>query len=195
MQPAVVQVNTSNQQLIGLLNNLLQIARSEAQHIDIKTRPVPICTTIDEVITDLKPLADQKGLTITHLCPNQAVTVMAEIERLREIISNLVSNAIKYSESGAITITHEIVQDKLVTHVKDEGVGIAEKDQDKIFTRFFRVEEEAAKGIPGTGLGLFIIKELVERMDGRISFDSKLNKGSTFSFSLPLARTYSFRSQ
>ena len=64
-----------------------------------------------------------------------------------------------------------------------------------IFTRFFRVEEEASKGIPGTGLGLFIIKELLERMQGKIWFTSKLGKGSVFSFSLPLARTYSLKTE
>jgi len=120
---------------------------------------------------------------------------MAEKERLREIISNLLSNAIKYSDKGNIEVSHEIENDLFVTHVKDEGVGISDKDQKMIFTRFFRVEEEAAKGIPGTGLGLFIIKELIQRMSGQIWFKSKSNAGSTFSFSLPLARTYSLRAE
>ena len=75
----------------------------------------------------------------------------------------------------------------LVTQVADQGYGIAKKDQSKIFTRFFRVEEEAAKGIPGTGLGLFIVKQLVEKMGGEIWFESKLKEGTTFFFSLPLA--------
>lgn len=195
LKDPINQVTSSNQQLITLLNNLLQIARTEATNIVITTKPTKICEVIDQVIRDLKALADQKGLTIIHSNVNSAVTVMAEKERLREIVSNLLSNAIKYSDKGAIEVTYDIVEDTLVTHVKDQGVGISEKDQQMIFTRFFRVEEEAAKGIPGTGLGLFIIKELLERMAGKIWFKSVIGEGSTFSFSLPLARTYTLRTE
>jgi hypothetical protein len=189
------QVISSNQQLITLLNNLLQIARTEATNITIYTKPIAICDVINQVARDLKGLADQKGLIITHNYANPSVTVMAEKERLREIISNLLSNAIKYSTTGTIEVTHEVVDNTLVTHITDQGVGISEKDQKMIFTRFFRVEEEAAKGIPGTGLGLFIIKEILERMEGKIWFKSELGKGSIFSFSLPLARTYSLKTE
>lgn len=189
------QINQSNQQLIDLLNNLLQIARAEAQKLDINTDSVAICDIISQVIHDLSPLAEQKKLAIKHSCANKAVCVMADRERLREITSNLLSNAIKYSDTGTITISHEIVQDQLHTHVADQGVGIPKSDQAKIFTRFFRVEEEAAKGIPGTGLGLFLVKQLLEKMRGRIWFDSATGVGSTFSFSLPLAHTYRLQSQ
>jgi signal transduction histidine kinase len=188
------QIQASNQQLIELLNNLLQIARAEAQHLEIKTVPTVICDIIDSVAKDLKPLLDQKGLIFNHHCPNRAVTVMADKERLREIFSNLISNAIKYSNTGEIRISHDIEQGHLVTHVMDQGVGIAESDQTKLFTRFFRAEEEAAKGIPGTGLGLFICKQLIEKMKGKIWFKSELGLGSTFSFSLPIAHTYLLKS-
>lgn len=189
------QVISSNQQLITLLNNLLQIARSEATAMPISVKAITICDVIDQVSRDLKALADQKKLSIVHDCHYPAMTVLAEKERLREIVSNLLSNAIKYSDKGNISVSHDIDNDMFVTHVHDEGVGISDKDQKMIFTRFFRVEEEAAKGIPGTGLGLFIIKELIEKMNGKIWFESKLGQGSTFSFSLPLARTYSLKSE
>lgn len=194
LAPAIAEINTSNQQLISLLNNLLQIARSEADRLEISTKPVFICHVVDSVISELKPLADQKGLSINYSCPNRHISVNANAERLKEIINNLVSNSIKYSNKGTITISHEINQDQLTTHVSDEGVGIGEKDHSKIFTRFFRVEEQAAKGIPGTGLGLFIIKQFIERMNGKIWFDSEKNVGSTFSFSLPLTHTPEIKS-
>ena len=189
------QLDDSNQQLIALLNNLLQIARAEAQKLVIKTQPITICKVIDEVLTDLKPLAEQKQITLLHSCKNPAITVMADRERAREIINNLVSNALKYSNTGVVDLSHEIIQDQLVTHIKDQGIGIAETDQKKIFTRFFRVEEEASKGIPGTGLGLFIVKQLIEKMGGKIWFTSIHNQGSTFSFSLPLAHTYTLKTE
>lgn len=190
LRSPINQLDTSNQQLISLLNNLLQIARAEAQKLIIKTQPITICKVIDDVIVDLKPLFEQKGMQIQHSCKNSAIAVMADKERVREIINNLISNAIKYSEKGMVNISHEITQDMLVTHVQDQGVGISPEDQKKIFSRFFRVEEEAAKGIPGTGLGLFIVKQLIEKMQGRIWFSSKPGEGSTFSFSLPLSHSY-----
>jgi signal transduction histidine kinase len=195
LQNAVNQIDQSNQQLISLLNNLLNIARAEAQKLDIKTQPVAICKIIDEVSKDVKPLLNQKNLAFSHSCKNPAVSVMADKERLREIINNLLSNAIKYSEKGTIEVSHEIVQDHLVTHIKDQGVGISNHDQKQLFTRFFRVEEEAAKGIPGSGLGLFIVKQLIEKMSGKIWFQSNLGEGSTFSISLPLARTYALKTE
>lgn len=187
MTSAIQQIHSSNQQLIVLLNNLLQIARSEATKIEMKPRPVLICEVIESVQHEIQPLVDQKSLKLNHSCPNPAVTVMADGDILREVISNLLSNAIKYSNSGMISITHEIDQDKLVTHIADEGIGIPKKDQDKIFSQFFRVEEEAHRGVPGTGLGLFIVKQHLKQMMGEIWFESTFKKGSTFSFSLPLA--------
>ena len=193
LQDPFSQIDASNQQLIALLNNLLNIARAEAQKLIIKTQPVTICKVIDEVLHDVQALANQHHLSLTHTCPNPAIAVMADKDRLREIINNLVTNAIKYSEQGVIDVTHEIVQDTLITHIKDQGVGISETDQKQLFTRFFRVEEEAAKGIPGSGLGLFICRQLIEKMGGKIWYASKLNEGSTFSFSLPLSHTYTLK--
>lgn len=183
------QINQSNNQLISLLNNLLQIARTEAEKLELKTQPVTICLIIDQVLHDLKPLLDQKNLRITHTCPNPSVLVMADPDRLKEIINNLVTNAVKYSLKGTIIISHDIIHDKLATHVTDQGVGISKEDQKKIFTRFFRVEEEAAKGIPGSGLGLFLVKQLIEKMGGQVSFKSELAKGSTFTILLPLTHS------
>lgn len=189
LRPAVEQIDASNEQLITLLNNLLQIARYEAQRLEIKTKPVVICDVINQVIHEVKALSDQKLLQIVHQCPNPAIKVSADKDRLHEIISNLIGNAIKYSDHGVISVTHEIIQDKLITHIQDQGFGIPESDQPKIFTRFFRVQEETGRSIPGSGLGLFIVKKILEKMDGEIWFISHPGVGSTFSFSLPLAHT------
>lgn len=189
MKAAIEQIHSSNQQLIVLLNNLLNIARSEATKINIKPVPVAICDVIDAVAHEVQPLIDQKGLKLSHSCPNPAVTVLGDRDILREVMSNLLSNAIKYSDRGTMSVTHEIEQDMLVTHVADEGIGIPKEYQKKIFTRFFRVEEEAHQGVPGTGLGLFIVKQHLEQMGGKIWFESEEDKGSTFSFALPLAHS------
>lgn len=190
MKSPVEEMNNSNQQLVQLVNDLLQIARAEAKTIKIKTDPVNLCQIADEVINNVKPLADQKQLALQHKCEVKGEQILADSNRLKEILNNLVSNAIKYSQTGIITISHsedEKKKNRVITSISDQGVGMSDEDQKKIFTRFFRSEEEANRGIPGTGLGLFIVKQLVERMGGKIWFTSEIGKGSTFSFSLPKA--------
>lgn len=186
LKDAIDQINISNQQLVNLVNDLLQIARSEAHTLKVEVQPIDLCPIVDEIIVSVKPLADQKKLTLNHSCPSKnGIKVQADPNRVKEVIGNLVGNAIKYSDKGAINITHALEGNLVVTHVADQGVGISDKAQKHIFTRFFRAEEEVIKGTPGTGLGLFIVKQLVEKMQGKIWFTSKLGQGSTFSFSLP----------
>ncbi|OGV91906.1 hypothetical protein A2783_02135 [Microgenomates group bacterium RIFCSPHIGHO2_01_FULL_45_11] len=194
LKEAVDQLNISNLQLVNLVNDLLQIARSEAKTLTISAKEFDLCPLIEQLVESLKPLAQQKKLDLTHDCVNTELKVMADPDRVKEVVNNLVSNAIKYSEKGTIRVSHIIQNGLAVTHVADQGVGISEDDQKKIFTRFFRAEEEVARGTPGTGLGLFIVKQLVEKMKGKIWFTSQLGKGSTFSFSLPMASQYVDRS-
>jgi signal transduction histidine kinase len=185
----VNQLHASSQQLVDLVNDLLSIARSEAKTLTIFPEKMSLCQTIDVIKENVKILAQQKGLTIQHGCrESNLLFVKADPQRVKEILNNLLSNAIKYSEKGTITISHEEDEQHIITHVKDEGYGISPEDQKKLFVKFFRVEEEAAKGIPGTGLGLFIIKEFIEKMGGKIWLESEKGVGSTFSFSLPKAK-------
>lgn len=184
LKEPIEQLNTSNQQLVQLVNDLLQIARAEAKTITIRTEPVNLCQVVDETIASLKPLAQQKKLALVHDCQEEQ-RVMADANRLTEILNNLISNSIKYSDKGTIRVSHSVEQTQVVTHVADQGVGIDKEDQEKIFTRFFRSAEEKVKGIPGTGLGLFIVKQLVDKMKGEIWFTSEKGQGTVFSFSLP----------
>lgn len=187
LKTALDEINAANLQLVQLVNDLLGIARSEATSMKVKTKPTQICPVVDDTLSGLEPLAKQKSLKLSHTCGTSKLMVMSDPDRLKEVVNNLVSNAIKYSDSGTISITHVVEKDHIVTHVTDQGVGLSKEDQKRIFTRFFRAEEQAGR-VPGTGLGTFIVKQLVEKMGGKIWFQSQLGKGTTFSFSLPKAK-------
>ena len=137
---------------------------------------------------ELKPLADEKKITITYEEPKNDVNVMADATRFKEIIANLISNAVKYNKDGGwIKIYHEDgEQGFFITHIEDGGIGMSAEDQKRMFEKFFRAED--VKAMVGTGLGMFITKELVEKMGGRIWFRSEAGKGTRFSFTLPKAK-------
>lgn len=109
-----------------------------------------------------------------------------DMARAKEVIMNFVSNAIKYNrEGGFVKVYHEVKNDVVITHVEDNGFGMSAEDQKQLFQKFFRSEAKDVQAMQGTGLGLFITKELVEKMGGTIGVKSEKGKGSTFSFSLP----------
>lgn len=173
--------------LSQLVDEILTIARTEAGRLEIKVEPTDIGQSVRQVIQELRPLADQKRITLFYEYSEGLPNVLAQSLRVEEIMRNLISNAIKYSTEGKrMTIWHERSGQFLLTHIKDEGFGIAPEDQAHLFEKFFRANSVKKSSIAGTGLGLFIIKELVERMKGNIWFSSELGKGSTFSFSLPV---------
>ena len=181
-------VMQSNMRLVTLVNDLLEVARQEAGRITIQTAKIDnLGMSISAVIKDLKPLADKKQITVLY--DDRAVKpVMTDESRLKEVMVNLLSNAVKYTlGSGKVSIWHDVRENMLVTHVRDSGIGIPKEAQAKLFEKFYRVQDERLRNVTGTGLGLFIIKQLIERMGGKIWFVSEPGQGTTFSFSLPLA--------
>ena len=188
MKKALDTVDSSNRRLIKLVQDLLEVARSEAGKMEIKVEPVLIGDNIKEVLKGLERLAAEKKIQLIYQELDKTTKAMADAFKLKEVISNLVDNAIKYAiKPGKITINHEIKDNFLITNIKDEGMGISDDNIKKLFTKFFRVKNRETQDIEGTGLGLFICKEIVERMKGKIWAKSQLGKGNTFSFSLPSA--------
>lgn len=187
VKEALNNLDKANQRLLKLVHDLLEVARAEAGRIEIETFPIDITTPTLDVIENLKPLADKKKLEIIY-AKKKLPKVLADQERVSQIITNLLSNAIKYSpEKGKITIGHEVQDKQLVTLVQDTGAGIPKKDFPKVFAKFYRSDQDLVRAQEGTGLGLFIAKQIVEKMNGKIWFESAEGKGSTFFFSLPPA--------
>ena len=182
------QVERANARLVQLVNDLLEVARSEADRLKIEVKPVDLAAPIRAVLDELAPLAAEKNISIRYEPPAGLARVLADEGRVKEIMVNLVGNAIKYNRpSGSVSVRHETQDRELITHVADTGIGIPKEAQARLFEKFYRVQSDAARDITGTGLGIFIVKEIVEKMGGKSLGESEEGRGSTFSFSLPRA--------
>jgi signal transduction histidine kinase len=184
----IEKVIASNQRLIQLVNDLLEVARSQAGRLTIQVTPIDLAPPIASSLDELKSLADEKSITMIYQPPTDLPQVLADADRIKEMVVNLVGNAIKYmGGAGSIAISHEMMEGHVVTHIADTGLGISKEAQEKLFQKFYRVQTDKTKEITGTGLGLFIVKEIVEKMNGTIWVTSEEGHGSVFSFSLPVA--------
>ena len=160
-------------------------------------KPVSVDDVLDEVIRSTKRQVEEKKQFIELHVPQKLPNVWADQTRVGQVLTNLVSNAHKYTpEGGKILVGAELTSNqwdsggaKEVVHlwVKDNGIGISNEDQTKVFQKFFRSEDSKAREVPGTGLGLNITKSLVEMQGGRIWFESEFRHGTTFHFTVPTA--------
>jgi len=139
-------------------------------------------------VDGMRARAAAKGLTL-RLEPAEDVAIIAgDAALLRQAITNLVDNAIKYTPSnGVVAVGLSVSDGRAVIHVTDTGIGVAPSDQVRLFEKFYRIKRRDTPDTPGTGLGLSIVKSIVERHEGRVWVDSELNKGSSFHISLPLS--------
>jgi PAS domain S-box-containing protein len=181
----IVQSNTDR--LVALVNDLLDISRIEAGKIELEIKPVNMLEVIQEVVSFHRRQIERKALSITLDVPAKLPWVKADRSRITQVLSNLITNAYKYTPSGgALSISAVADGDFLEVIVADTGVGISREDQKKLFTKFFRVDSPSVRDTSGTGLGLAISKSIVEKHEGEIWVESQLGKGSAFHFTLPL---------
>jgi len=172
----------SNNRLLGLVQDILNIARIESKTVDITLEKVSAPETVSDAMDETKGLAEKFNVVVENKIQENTPNILSDPIRLREVFVNLISNAIKYSKKGdVVTIASEVKNDRVVFHIIDEGIGMSAEQQKHVFEKFWRAE--AVKYTEGTGLGLFIVKQLVELMSGEIWFKSEPEKGTTFSFS------------
>ncbi len=172
--------------LLALVNNILDLSRIEAGKLELYIEPVNPAEVIGAVSTQLIVKAQEKGLSLTVCTVDDVPAVLADENRLKQILRNLLENALKFTEEGTVRIGARREHHEVVFWVEDTGIGISEADQDLIFDKFTQAQGEPTMH-GGTGLGLSVAKELVELHGGRIWVESQLGKGSKFSFSLPIA--------
>lgn len=183
------KIKSANDRLVQLVNDILEIARNDAGRLKIQVAPNDMAESIRAIISEAEPLAKQRNIKILYEAFPDAPRVLMDPDRVKEVVMNFISNAIKYGkQDGSVKIYHELSGGLFTTHVEDDGLGMSEEDQKHVFEKFFRSDSKEVKEAVGTGLGLFITRELVEKMQGTVAFRSTLGKGSRFSFSLPVAR-------
>jgi PAS domain S-box-containing protein len=170
----------------ALIDDLLDVGKIEAG-IDIDMEPCPISPIIGEVIHSLMHLAENKPIQLISQIDNDLPLIMANSTRLRQVMNNLISNAIKYTHPEGRVVVKGFRQDNEIRiQVIDDGIGIPATDQPHIFEKFYRVRGDHMAGIKGTGLGLALAKGIVEKHRGRIWLESVLGEGSTFTIALPI---------
>ncbi|MCP4119370.1 MAG: PAS domain-containing protein [Desulfobacteraceae bacterium] len=177
-------VNEETDRLSGLVNDLLDISRIESGRFEISLAPVSLPEIIDSVIGNLKGETEDHKI-ITKI-PSELRPISADKDKMTQVFINLINNAIKFSpEGGEIEIEVITMEKMLLCLVKDQGIGISEECIPRIFEKFYRVDTSDTYEIPGTGLGLPIVKHIINSHGGEITVKSKLNKGSEFILSLP----------
>lgn len=192
----IERVVRNGRQLLRLINDALEISRYQAGKMELHPVPTDVCSSIEDVVEMLEPLASAKELQIVVDCDLAIAdnstsrvlkTVLVDPLRLQQIVTNLLSNAIRYTKSGSVKLRCGMLPDnQWYISVSDTGVGIAPEDQTRIFDPFFRAENSVTHLVDGTGLGLAIVSQLVKLMQGKIELVSEVGVGSTFTVILPL---------
>jgi PAS domain S-box-containing protein len=192
-QELATVVRDSAQSLLGILNDILDFSKIEAGKLEINSCDFMPRTVLDNVVDLMAPRADERGIALTSVVePTVPPVVHADCNRLRQILLNLVSNAVKFTEHGSVTIhtsvtTNEAATPCLHVEVRDTGIGISETAQRRLFGSFVQADGSTTRKYGGTGLGLAISKRLVELMGGSIAMRSTMGVGSVFSITLPYA--------
>lgn len=187
MRGYLLKIQEADERLLHLVDDLLEVSRSESGRLKIEVSPQDMSEHVKAIFGEIRPTALTKDVSLRHIPLTPMPPVMADPSKLKEILANLVTNGVKYNVAGGtVTIEHAVRGGFLVTNVVDTGIGISEKDQEKLFEKFWRSEDLAVRAQSGTGLGLFIVKELVERMGGHMDVTSRPGRGTTFTFTLPL---------
>ncbi|MEA2218718.1 MAG: hypothetical protein QOJ35_1344 [Solirubrobacteraceae bacterium] len=178
-------VEANGRHLLSIINDLLDVAKIESGTVELRFEPVPCADVLADVATSLRPLAEVKGLRLEVDTPLEDVVLNTDRRSLSQILINIASNAIKFTEEGLVHVQlgRSVVEGTTVTHfdVIDTGIGIAYADQEKLFKAFEQIEASHTHRYEGTGLGLYISEKLARLLDAVITFHSTPGMGSTFS--------------
>lgn len=187
----ILGIKSACSSLLTIVNEILDFSKIEAGQMKIAEQDFSLNGLIDEIRLILSPMASTKGLKFTFMGPDHPITINSDPVRLKQVILNLGTNAIKFTETGEVRIHAQLranprLGPHLLIDVKDTGLGIEQSSQARIFTQFFQAPSTGPQASVGTGLGLSICKKIIEAMKGKIDFVSVPGQGSTFSIIVPI---------
>ncbi|MBU4331990.1 HAMP domain-containing histidine kinase [Patescibacteria group bacterium] len=186
---ALTVISISADRLGDLVEDLLNVSRIEQGRLEMTIKPAQISQIINEIIEQLKVQAEEKGLYLKYEVAKDLPKVLTDTDKLKQILVNLIGNAVKYTKKGGVTVTSYVNKDGIMEiKVADTGIGMSPKEKERLFEKFYRVKGEQTKNIPGTGLGLWITKKLIELMKGKIYVESLEGVGTQTIFTLPIEK-------
>lgn len=177
----------SSEQMVELVNSLLDVSRLELGTFKPVREAVDLVNLVKGIIEEQRNNADKKNIKLTYSYNKKIPITFADPRLVRMVMQNFLSNAIKYTpNNGKVNIDYSIKEDDILFKISDNGYGIPKKQQSQVFTKFFRGDNIRDKVTEGTGLGLYIIKLIIDNYGGKVWFESKENKGTTFYMTVPI---------
>jgi two-component system, cell cycle sensor histidine kinase PleC len=184
---SLTRIDSNSQHLLALINDILDITRIEAGRMPLNLTTFKTPALVEEVMSELEPIIRRSNLSVRSSMPRSLPALRSDRQKVKQIVLNLLSNALKFTPNGAVTIRASFDSRNRTVDiaVSDTGVGIADADRMKVFEDFRQLDSSPARGYGGTGLGLSICRRLSQMLDGTIELESKVGKGSTFTLRLP----------
>ena len=185
---SLVRVDANARHLLGLIDEILDITRIEAGKMPVRLSSIKLRELIDEIMTEVEPLISGSNLEVTAKVSPGLSVIRSDRQKVKQILLNLLTNALKFTRRGSVTVTctHLRASHEIAIAVIDTGIGIAEADRARIFEAFSQADPVSTRETGGTGLGLAICKRLAAVLSGRITLESKLHQGSTFTLIIPV---------
>lgn len=183
-----VALQQSHEQIIflaSMVNDLATLSRAERGKLNVEIAPIDVQALVDDLVKSYSPDAKAKGLVVHSKTEKSMPPLQSSGLYVREVLQNFITNAIKYTDTGSVTIHAKAVEKGIEFAISDTGIGISRSDQEKIFDKFFRSEDYRTRKTNGTGLGLYVTMKLSRLLHAEIDVKSQLNKGSTFTIFIP----------
>lgn len=177
-------INKEAKRLSFLINDLFEMSKLQVGKFELKQEITDISGIIEKVISNLTPAAVEKGITLKRQTVENLHEISLDVQRMEQVLYNLIENAIKYTDKGEISIGSYNQKEMIVIEIKDTGIGIPKQDIPKIWDRFYRVDKSRTRKTGGSGLGLYLVKQIVEAHGGKVAVSSSENVGSTFTIYL-----------
>jgi PAS domain S-box-containing protein len=188
---ALTTIEKSGRHLLELINDILDLSKIESGKVDLELQPVSVSHLCDSSLTFVKQQANQKNIQIKSNVPKEIGEVIVDERRMRQILINLLNNAVKFTPNGGrvmLEVEADNPAETISFRVKDTGIGIAPEDMGKLFQAFVQVDSSLTRNYSGTGLGLALVRRIAELHDGSVTLESEVGKGSCFTVILPLKR-------